>query len=146
MPLCVQDNRFENCHPLRFTCKNDSCKAEIEIKTTLTEVVSYFYCKSRIALLNDILIGKSLQDGVIRPSLAMCSNPECHMAPWKYAYAIQNRVQLNIRKFVSDYYYGEVECENPICSKVMRRITMDTTGTHPKCYGCLDGSVHRIVS
>ncbi|XP_058793658.1 DNA polymerase alpha catalytic subunit [Phymastichus coffea] len=121
VPLCVQDNRFDKCHPFRFTCRNESCKTEMEIKTVLTEI-----------------------DGVVRPSLEMCSNPECHMAPWKYAFAIQNKVQLDIRKFISEYYYGEAECENPACLNTMRRITLDTAGSYPKCYHCLDGNVHRI--
>ena len=75
----------------------------------------------------------------------MCSNPECDFPPWRYAYAIQNKLQFDIRKLITEYYYGEVECENPICSKVMRRVTLDTHSTFPKCYNCLDGNVHRIV-
>ncbi|KAJ8683915.1 hypothetical protein QAD02_019707 [Eretmocerus hayati] len=121
VPLCIQDNRYDNCAPFKFICRNDKCLTENEIKTTITEFA-----------------------GVPRPSLAMCSNPDCEMAPFKYAYAIQNKLQLDIRKLVTEYYYGEVECENPICSKIMRRVTMDTKSTFPKCYNCLDGNVHRI--
>ncbi|OXU28104.1 hypothetical protein TSAR_015372 [Trichomalopsis sarcophagae] len=121
VPLCIQDNRYDNCHPLKFKCRNENCKFEIEIKMTITEF-----------------------GGVPRPTLALCPNPACDMPPWRYADAIQNRLQQEIRKFISQYYYGEVECENPICLKVMRRITMGTLGTFPKCYNCLDGNVHRI--
>lgn len=39
VPMCVQDNRFDNCHPLRFTCHNEDCKTEIEIKTVITDFV-----------------------------------------------------------------------------------------------------------
>ncbi|XP_014213476.1 DNA polymerase alpha catalytic subunit [Copidosoma floridanum] len=121
VPLCIKDNRYENCQPLKFLCRNENCKTEIEISTPVSEL-----------------------NGVIRPSLAMCTNPECDLPPWKYAYALQNKLQIDIRKFVTDYYYGEVECENPICSKVMRRIILDTNYTFPKCYNCADGNVHRI--
>lgn len=72
-------------------------------------------------------------------------NTECNNLPYKYSYAIQNKIQTDIRNFVSKYYFGEVECENPSCSKKMRKITLDTFGTFPKCYECKDGNVHRIV-
>lgn len=147
VPLCIQDNRYDNCHPFKFKCRNENCKSEIEIKTTITEFVSIF--TKRIILVNYrkelMMLYYFIQGGVPRPSLAMCPNPACEMPPWRYAYAIQNRLQQEIRKFISQYYYGEVECENPICLKVMRRITMGTLGTFPKCYNCLDGNVHRIV-
>jgi hypothetical protein len=75
----------------------------------------------------------------------MCSNLDCDLAPWKSVHAIQNKLQLDIRNFITNYYYAEVECENPICSKVMRRIMMDTISKLPKCYNCHDGNVHKIV-
>ncbi|CAB0032425.1 unnamed protein product [Trichogramma brassicae] len=121
VPLCVQDNRYEKCTPFSFTCRNEKCRTVNSINTTITEFA-----------------------GVPKPSLAMCSNPDCDMPPWKYSYSIQNKLQMDVRRLVTDYYYGEVECENPICSKVMRRVTLDTLRTLPKCYVCLDGNVHRL--
>ncbi|XP_011505270.1 PREDICTED: DNA polymerase alpha catalytic subunit [Ceratosolen solmsi marchali] len=121
IPVCIQDDRYAKCQPFSFICRNKECKTENNIKTAVTEF-----------------------NGFLRPSLAMCSNPDCNLPPWKSVHAIQNKLQIDIRNFITNYYYAEVECENPICSKVMRRIMMDTLGKLPKCYSCHDGNVHKI--
>lgn len=40
LPLAINDDRFNNCVPLIFKCKNERCKTEIIIKDTITEFVS----------------------------------------------------------------------------------------------------------
>lgn len=40
LPLALNDDRFNNCLPLTFKCKNERCSAEIIIKDTVTEFVS----------------------------------------------------------------------------------------------------------
>jgi len=40
LPLAINDDRFNNCLPLTFKCKNERCNTEIVIKDTVTEFVS----------------------------------------------------------------------------------------------------------
>lgn len=40
LPLSINDERFDNCLPLTFKCKNERCQTEIVIKDIVTEFVS----------------------------------------------------------------------------------------------------------
>lgn len=43
LPLAINDDRFNNCLPLTFKCKNERCNTEIVIKDTVTEFVSVHF-------------------------------------------------------------------------------------------------------
>lgn len=43
LPLAINDDRFNNCLPLTFKCKNERCNTEIIIKDTVTEFVSVHF-------------------------------------------------------------------------------------------------------
>lgn len=43
LPLAINDDRFNNCLPLTFKCKNERCNTEIIIKDTVTEFVSVYF-------------------------------------------------------------------------------------------------------
>ncbi|KAL0122747.1 hypothetical protein PUN28_007448 [Cardiocondyla obscurior] len=123
LPLAINDNRFNNCLPLTFKCQNERCNKELIIKDTITEFHS----------------GRQL-------SLSMCSNEDCKVAPWTYANVIQNSVQLAIRKAISKYYNGWLECENPLCSNRTRRLPLDFAKKFPDCSICKDVSMSRVYS
>ncbi|KAG5343557.1 DPOLA polymerase, partial [Acromyrmex charruanus] len=123
LPLAINDDRFNNCLPLTFKCKNERCNTEIIIKDTVTEFHS----------------GRQL-------SLSMCPNQDCKLPPWKYANVIQNVVQLAMRKAITKYYNGWLECENPLCSNRTRRLPLDFAKKFPDCSMCKDVSMNRVYS
>ncbi|XP_012231699.2 DNA polymerase alpha catalytic subunit isoform X2 [Linepithema humile] len=123
LPLAINDDRFNNCLPLTFKCKNERCDAEIVIKDAVTEFHS----------------GRQL-------SLSMCPNQDCKLPPWKYANMIQNVVQLAMRRAISKYYSGWLECENPLCSNRTRRLPLDFAKKFPDCPACKDVSMSKVYS
>jgi len=76
----------------------------------------------------------------------MCPNQDCKLPPWKYANVIQNVVQLAVRKAISKYYSGWLECENPLCSYRTRRLPLDFAKKFPDCPVCKDVSMNKVVS
>jgi len=42
LPLAINDDRFNNCVPLIFKCRNERCNTEIVIKDIVTEFVNIF--------------------------------------------------------------------------------------------------------
>lgn len=50
LPLAINDDRFNNCLPLTFKCKNEQCNMDIVITDTVTEFVSV--CFSLIVFQN----------------------------------------------------------------------------------------------
>jgi len=79
-------------------------------------------------------------------SLSMCPNQDCKLPPWKYVNAIQNTIQLAMRKAISKYYSGWLECENPLCSNRTRRLLLDFVKKFPDCPACKDVSMSKVVS
>lgn len=53
---------------------------------------------------------------------------------------------LAVRKAVSEYYEGWLECENPICGKQTQILPLGFDSTYPTCRKCKDGELHRVVS
>lgn len=94
----------------------------------------------------DTYIYYSLQHSGRQLSLSMCPNQDCKLPPWKYANVIQNVVQLAMRKAISKYYIGWLECENPLCSNRTRRLPLDFAKKFPDCPVCKDVSMNRVVS
>ncbi|KAM0733007.1 DNA polymerase alpha catalytic subunit [Formica fusca] len=123
LPLAINDDRFNNCLPLTFKCKNERCNTDIVITDTVTEFHS----------------GRQL-------SLSMCPNQDCKLPPWKYANVIQNVVQLAMRKAIGKYYNGWLECENPLCSNRTRRLPLDFVRKFPDCPACKDVTMSKVYS
>ncbi|XP_070158979.1 DNA polymerase alpha catalytic subunit [Polyergus mexicanus] len=123
LPLAINDDRFNNCLPLTFKCKNERCNTDIVITDTVAEFHS----------------GRQL-------SLSMCPNQDCKLLPWKYANVIQNVVQLAMRKAIGKYYNGWLECENPLCSNRTRRLPLDFARKFPDCPACKDVTMSRVYS
>lgn len=123
LPLAIVDERFNNCLPLTFKCRNEKCNTEIAIKDTITEFHS----------------GRHL-------SLSMCPNPDCELPPWKYANLIQNVAQLAMRKAITKYYNSWLECENPLCSNRTRKLPLDFAKKFPDCSVCKDVFMNRVYS
>ncbi|XP_012540417.1 DNA polymerase alpha catalytic subunit [Monomorium pharaonis] len=123
LPLAINDDRFINCLPLTFKCRNERCNTEIVIRDTVTEFHS----------------GRHL-------SLSMCPNQDCKLLPWKYANIIQNIIQLEMRKAITKYYSGWLECENPLCSHRTRHLPLAFAKKFPDCPMCKDGCMNRVYS
>lgn len=123
LPLAINDDRFNNCLPLTFKCKNERCNTDIVITDTITE----FHSSRQL-------------------SLSMCPNQDCKLAPWKYANVIQNVIQLAMRKAIDKYYNGWLECENPLCSNRTRRLPLDFARKFPDCPACKDVTMSKVYS
>ncbi|XP_043480820.1 DNA polymerase alpha catalytic subunit isoform X1 [Leptopilina heterotoma] len=119
----IDEDKFKYCIPLKLKCQNESCKAEIEI--------------------SDVVIDNGTS---VEPSLMKCSNPDCKLQPWTNKDSIINTIQLEIRKIVTDYYRGWLECENPICNYRTRYIPLCPSGNNLKCTQCQNANMHRVYS
>ncbi|XP_043791060.1 DNA polymerase alpha catalytic subunit isoform X1 [Apis laboriosa] len=122
IPLTDED-KFKYCLPLKFNCKDEKCQSEIILKNIIIETST----------------GNQL-------SLASCSNPDCKIPPWTYVHIIQNAMTLAVRKAVSEYYEGWLECENPICGKQTQILPLGFNSTYPTCRKCKDGELHRVFT
>lgn len=75
-----------------------------------------------------------------------CSNPDCKQEPYRSKDSIINRLQLEIRQIITDYYQGWMECENPICYHRTRYVPLCPSGNNLKCTQCENANMHRVVS
>ncbi|KAG7205801.1 hypothetical protein KM043_007746 [Ampulex compressa] len=123
VPLTINENRFRYCLPLKFKCRNEECQTEIIIKDVITQFPG----------------GNQL-------SLAMCPNPECKTAPWTYSSVIQNEIQLALRDAITEYYFGWLECENPLCSYRTRVTPLNFYKKYPLCNQCEETDMHKVYS
>lgn len=57
------------------------------------------------------------------PTLQMCSNKECPIAPYQYAIKIKNDLILDIRKCIKRYYENWLVCDNPSCKSNSRNFS-----------------------
>ncbi|XP_015123944.1 DNA polymerase alpha catalytic subunit [Diachasma alloeum] len=114
-------SRFENCEPFVFKCKE--CGGENEVKKFLKTV------------------GKREV-----PALGACSMETCRSAPWRHVKAVQNHLQMEIRRFVDKYYQQDLQCDNPECSYTGDALQLgcsDDVTNRPICPMCPEGELVR---
>uniref|UniRef100_A0A0C9QYY0 DNA polymerase n=1 Tax=Fopius arisanus TaxID=64838 RepID=A0A0C9QYY0_9HYME len=113
--------RFENCTAFVFKCKE--CGAENEVKKFLKAV------------------GKKQL-----PALEACSMETCKSAPWRHVKAVQNHLQMEMRKFVDKYYQQDLQCDNSECSYSTDSLQLgcsDKVTNRPVCPMCSEGELVR---
>ncbi|KAL0275791.1 UNVERIFIED_CONTAM: hypothetical protein PYX00_003535 [Menopon gallinae] len=107
---------FKNCDGFSFTCMNENCRTKIFL------------------------------DGPLRdnyPALNKCRNPNCKTSPIEYLPAIQNVLQMTIRRYINKLYENWLVCEDPGCPNRTRRLPMMFINSFPVCTLCKKGLMYR---
>ncbi|XP_054664238.1 DNA polymerase alpha catalytic subunit isoform X4 [Grus americana] len=72
----------------------------------------------------------------IEPSLLRCSKTECEEPPFNYAVQMNNKLLLDIRRYLRKYYNGWLICEEPTCQNRTRRLPLSFSRSGPICQAC----------
>ncbi|XP_063979720.1 DNA polymerase alpha catalytic subunit [Diachasmimorpha longicaudata] len=117
-------SRFEKCEPFVFKCKD--CGTENEIKKFMKTV------------------GRREV-----PALVACTLETCKSPPWRHVKAVQNYLQMEIRRFVNKYYQQELQCDNSECNYTGDALQLgcsDEVTNRPICPMCFEGELVREVT
>ena len=71
-----------------------------------------------------------------------CSNPTCKSNPLDFIEAILNKVTLNIRDHIKQYYQGWIVCEDPGCSGRTRQLPLSFQRAFPICETCRKATMY----
>uniref|UniRef100_A0A8B9Z334 DNA polymerase n=1 Tax=Buteo japonicus TaxID=224669 RepID=A0A8B9Z334_9AVES len=72
----------------------------------------------------------------IEPSLQRCSKTECEESPFNYVVQMNNKLLLDIRRYLRKYYNGWLICEEPACQNRTRRLPLGFSRSGPVCQAC----------
>ncbi|XP_075377020.1 DNA polymerase alpha catalytic subunit isoform X4 [Mycteria americana] len=72
----------------------------------------------------------------IEPSLQRCSKTECEEPPFNYVVQMNNKLLLDIRRYLRKYYNGWLICEEPACQHRTRRLPLSFSRSGPMCQAC----------
>ncbi|XP_075769401.1 DNA polymerase alpha catalytic subunit isoform X2 [Pelodiscus sinensis] len=72
----------------------------------------------------------------IEPSLQQCSKKECDESPFNYMIQMNNKLLLDIRRYLKSYYSSWLICEEPTCQNRTRRLPLSFSQNGPLCQGC----------
>ncbi|XP_032865986.2 DNA polymerase alpha catalytic subunit isoform X2 [Tyto alba] len=72
----------------------------------------------------------------IEPSLQRCSKTECEEPPFNYVVQMNNKLLLDIRRYLGKYYNGWLICEEPTCRNRTRRLPLSFSRSGPVCPAC----------
>uniref|UniRef100_A0A663DYL8 DNA polymerase n=1 Tax=Aquila chrysaetos chrysaetos TaxID=223781 RepID=A0A663DYL8_AQUCH len=72
----------------------------------------------------------------IEPSLQRCSKTECEESPFNYVVQMNNKLLLDIRRYLRKYYNGWLICEEPACQNRTRRLPLSFSRSGPVCQAC----------
>ncbi|XP_009874137.1 PREDICTED: DNA polymerase alpha catalytic subunit-like, partial [Apaloderma vittatum] len=72
----------------------------------------------------------------IEPSLQRCSKTECEEPPFNYVVQMNNKLLLDIRRYLRKYYNGWLICEEPTCQNRTRRLPLSFSRSGPVCQAC----------
>jgi len=75
--------------------------------------------------------------------LSKCRNPACTTPPHQYLAAIENSLQMEIRKHAAKLYENWIICEDPACTNRTRRIPLELVNSFPVCRLCGKGLMYR---
>ncbi|XP_031752563.1 DNA polymerase alpha catalytic subunit isoform X3 [Xenopus tropicalis] len=82
---------------------------------------------------DNVFDGSGLQ---IEPGLKRCSKPECDASPLDYVIQVQNKLLLDIRRYIKKYYSGWLVCEEKTCQNRTRRVPLSFSRNGPICQAC----------
>ncbi|XP_053313313.1 DNA polymerase alpha catalytic subunit isoform X2 [Spea bombifrons] len=77
----------------------------------------------------------------IEPSLRRCSKPECDASPQDSVTQLQNKLMLDIRRFIKKYYSGWLVCEEQTCQNRTRRLPLSFSRNGPICPSCMKATL-----
>ncbi|KAM9204834.1 DNA polymerase alpha catalytic subunit [Mergus octosetaceus] len=72
----------------------------------------------------------------IEPSLERCSKSECEEPPFNHVVQMNNKLLLDIRRYLRKYYNGWLICEEPTCQNRTRRVPLSFSRSGPVCPAC----------
>ncbi|XP_010292696.1 PREDICTED: DNA polymerase alpha catalytic subunit-like [Phaethon lepturus] len=72
----------------------------------------------------------------IEPSLQRCSKTECEEPPFNYVVQMNNKLLLDIRRYLRKYYNGWLICEEATCQNRTRRLPLSFSRSGPVCQAC----------
>ncbi|XP_032534928.1 DNA polymerase alpha catalytic subunit isoform X2 [Chiroxiphia lanceolata] len=72
----------------------------------------------------------------IEPSLQRCSKTDCDEPPFNYVVQMNNKLLLDIRRYIRKYYNGWLICEEPTCQNRTRRLPLSFSRGGPVCQAC----------
>ncbi|XP_076212107.1 DNA polymerase alpha catalytic subunit isoform X2 [Aptenodytes patagonicus] len=72
----------------------------------------------------------------IEPSLQRCSKTECEEPPFNYVVQMNNKLLMDIRRYLRKYYNGWLICEEPTCQNRTRRLPLSFSRSGPVCQAC----------
>ncbi|KAJ9591406.1 hypothetical protein L9F63_002012 [Diploptera punctata] len=119
--ILSDEEKYRNCERFKFTCKNESCKAQIVMDGPVVRVdgkISHFV-------------------------LEKCSNPGCTIDPLQYLAGVQNSLTTASRSFIRQYYQNWMICEDPGCTNRTRRLPLEMKGSYPHCNMCKSAVMYR---
>uniref|UniRef100_A0A8C2U5Z9 DNA polymerase n=1 Tax=Coturnix japonica TaxID=93934 RepID=A0A8C2U5Z9_COTJA len=72
----------------------------------------------------------------IEPSLQRCSKSDCEEPPFNHVVQMNNKLLLDIRRYLKKYYNGWLICEEPTCQNRTRRLPLSFSRSGPICQAC----------
>nr|XP_019612610.1 PREDICTED: DNA polymerase alpha catalytic subunit [Rhinolophus sinicus] len=74
-------------------------------------------------------------------SLYRCSNINCNASPMNFLVQLNNKLILDIRRFIKKYYEGWLICEEPTCRNRTRRLPLQFSRNGPLCQVCMKATL-----
>uniref|UniRef100_A0A8C4VQ60 DNA polymerase n=1 Tax=Gopherus evgoodei TaxID=1825980 RepID=A0A8C4VQ60_9SAUR len=73
---------------------------------------------------------------LMEPSLQQCSKKECDESPFNYMIQMNNKLLLDIRRYLKSYYNSWLICEEPTCRNRTRRLPLSFSQNGALCQAC----------
>uniref|UniRef100_A0A674HWU5 DNA polymerase n=1 Tax=Terrapene triunguis TaxID=2587831 RepID=A0A674HWU5_9SAUR len=73
---------------------------------------------------------------LMEPSLQQCSKKECDESPFNYMIQMNNKLLLDIRRYLKSYYNSWLICEEPTCQNRTRRLPLSFSQNGALCQAC----------
>ncbi|XP_027701257.1 DNA polymerase alpha catalytic subunit isoform X1 [Vombatus ursinus] len=82
----------------------------------------------------------------IEPSLFHCRNIDCNASPIAFTDQLNNKLILDIRRYIKKYYNGWLICEEPTCQTRTRRLPLQFSRNGPLCQTCTKATLKQEYS
>nr|XP_048719303.1 DNA polymerase alpha catalytic subunit isoform X1 [Caretta caretta] len=73
---------------------------------------------------------------LMEPSLQQCSKKECDESPFHCVIQMNNKLLLDIRRYLKSYYNSWLICEEPTCQNRTRRLPLSFSQNGALCQAC----------
>ncbi|XP_039728404.1 DNA polymerase alpha catalytic subunit [Pteropus medius] len=74
-------------------------------------------------------------------SLFRCSNIDCKTSPLNFMVQLNNKLILDIRRYIRKYYQGWLICEEPTCRNRTRHLPLQFSRNGPLCQVCMKATL-----